>query len=119
MDDRIKDLVIDEWIWIIFIILSLFNIYGDEKSKCFCIIHNDSDKELANSIFTFTIFISSLIYVYFFYKRYTVYKYNRFNNLNTNICSIRFFASLFVVIASFLYLYCQINDNNDSNPGIV
>ena len=119
MNNKIEELNIDEWIWIIFIILSLFNIYGDERSKCYYVSYNNKDKELSKNIFTTTVFISFLIYMYLFNKRYKVYKYNKDNNLSTRICGTRFFASILVVVASFLYLYCQINDNEDSNPNIV
>ncbi len=118
-NEKLKDLTIDEWIWVVFIILSLFNIYGDELEKKFYREKNPNAKSLSKNIFTFTVFISFLIYFYLGYKRYKVMKFRQENNLETNICQTRFFASFLVVIASFLFLYCQLTDKEDINPSIV
>ena len=32
-NDKERELRVDEWIWVIFIILSIFNIFGDELEK--------------------------------------------------------------------------------------
>ena len=107
-----KELTIDEWIWIIFIILSIMNILGDELEKKFYHERDISSKNLSKSIFFF-------IYIYLSYRQYQVIQTNKQNNKNTTICETRFFASILVVIASFLYLYCQLNDKEDINPSLV
>ena len=37
--ERVNELVIDEWIWVVFIILSALNITGDEQEKKYCLLH--------------------------------------------------------------------------------
>ena len=62
--DRIYELKIDEWIWVIFIILSALNIFGDEYERQYCASHCYSKKIVSKHIFTFTVFISLLIYLF-------------------------------------------------------
>lgn len=117
-NDKLTELKIDEWIWIIFIILSALNIFGDEYEKDYYIHHDVYKDSIAKKIFTFTVFISFLIYLYLAYQRYTKMKITKNQHQDTSICDTRFFASILVVIASLLFLYCQLEDTNASNPSI-
>lgn len=118
-NSRVKELKIDEWIWGIFIVLSILNICGDELEKDFYITHNNHSASISKKIFTFTVFISLLIYLYLAYQRHEKVKSMKKNNQNTNICQTRYFASILVVIASILLFYCQLNDKTPTNPTIV
>ena len=66
---RVHELRIDEGIWIIFIILSIINIFGDEYEKDYCIHHIYQEKVISKNIFTFTVFISLCIYLFLEYQR--------------------------------------------------
>ena len=57
--ERVTELVIDEWIWVAFIILSVLNISGDELEKKYCINHEENAKSKAKNIFTIIIFCQS------------------------------------------------------------
>ncbi len=118
-DNIIKELVIDEWIWVIFIILSFLNIFGDELEKDYY-QQNDIEKDQsAKNIFTFTVFISFLIYVYLFYQRYTKTKKMRSLKKDTTLCDLRCLGSILVVTASIIFLYCQLKEKSATNPSIV
>lgn len=119
MKSKLVELREDEWVWVIFIILSIFNICGDELEKKFYMKNDNTSRELSKGIFTLTVLISFFLYIYLSYKKYKVLKYNRENNLRVDICEKRFIASILVVVASFLYLYCQVNDSDDINPSLV
>ena len=75
--ERVSELVIDEWIWVAFIILSALNIGGDELEKKYCyhqkVVENEMD--LSKKIFTLTVFGSFLIYIYLAYRNCK--KYNK------------------------------------------
>ncbi|MCI6265228.1 MAG: hypothetical protein MR598_00085 [Erysipelotrichaceae bacterium] len=117
--DQLTELKIDEWIWITFIALSLLNIFGDEYEKDYC-LNNDIEKDrIAKKIFTFTVFISLLIYLYLAYQRYHKVKKLRLQCQDSKIWETRLFGSMLVVLATILFLYCQIEDTNASNPSIV
>ena len=113
---KLTELTIDEWIWIIFIILSILNIVGDELDKDYCLYQDTNEKSLSKKIFNLTVFISFIIYAYLAYRGY-----NRLNNaikLNQNIdlAKSRLFANILVLIASFILLYDQIKEPLPENP---
>ena len=58
--DRLKELQIDEIIWIIFITISIINIIGDEFEKNYCTTKNSNSLNTSKNIFTklFSLFIS-------------------------------------------------------------
>ena len=117
--DKISQLRIDEWIWVIIIFLSIMNIFGDECEKDFCIYHNTIKKKQAKKIFIFTLFISLLIYLYLEKIRYKNLVSCRLNKQNTIFWEIRCFGGFLVIIATLLFLYCQIVEPDPQNPLIV
>ena len=117
MNSNIRELRIDEVIWIIFIILSILNIIGDENEKYYYINNNDERDKLAKDIFIFTLVISLLLYLYTLYKRYNKMKNAKDNNLY--ICEYRLFGSILVVTATIIFIYCSIKETRASNPSIV
>ncbi|MGN1268332.1 MAG: hypothetical protein ACI4U0_02370 [Candidatus Aphodocola sp.] len=117
-NDRLTELRIDEWIWITFIILSALNIFGDECEKDFCIHHDVSKDRIAKKIFTFTVFVSLLIYCYLAYQRYGRLQMKRSINQNVSLEEMRFFGSILVVVASFIFLYYQFETTTADNPSI-
>ena len=116
--ERVTELVIDEWIWVAFIILSVLNINGDELEKKYCINHEENAKSKAKNIFTITVFVSFLIYFYLAYKNCKKYYKLKSMNQDINLISTRCLASILVVIASFLFLTAQLKDINPINPSI-
>ena len=117
-NERINALVIDEWIWIAFIILSLLNINGDECEKKYCLKHTQEEKIRAKKIFNFTVLCSFLIYSYLAFKNSKKYNKAKLNNQDTTLVGIRFFASILIVIASSLLLTAQLSDKVPTNPSI-
>lgn len=116
--ERVTELVIDEWIWVVFIILSALNIGGDELEKKYCYHHDEQIKKRSKKIFTITVFCSFLIYLYLAIKNCKKYQKLKLNNQDTNIISTRCLGSLLVVIASFLFLTAQLKDKTPTNPSI-
>ena len=112
---RLKELQIDEIIWIIFITISIINILGDEYEKDYCLNNNQQSLNTSKNIFTFTLFASLLIYLYILFQRYNKYK----NNPNNNLTKERLFASTLVVVASIIFLTCQLKDRQPTNPTIL
>ena len=115
---KLTELTIDEWIWIIFIILSILNIVGDELDKDYCLYQDINEKSLSKKIFNLTVFISFIIYAYLAYRGYS--RLNNAIKLNQNIdlAKSRLFANILVLIASFILLYDQIKEPLPENPTI-
>ena len=118
--NRIHELKIDEVIWIIFIILSFFNIIGDECEKDYCVIHDLKNKKTSKMIFNFTLFASLLIYIYLEYQRNNKLKIAKINHeSNVFLWQVRNVGGVLVIIATILFLYCQIMEPEPINPSIV
>lgn len=116
--EEITELTIDEWVWVVFIILSALNIYGDEEKKKFCLYQSERDKSISKKIFTFTVFISLLVYSYLAYKNYTRVTLVKDNPQKSKLFKTRLFGSILVVVAASLFLYVQLNNPDDDNPSI-
>lgn len=116
--ERVSELVVDEWIWVIFIILSALNINGDELEKKYCYKHEEQTKKRAKKIFKITVFVSFLIYFYLAYKNCRKYYKLKQKNEDTNLIGTRCLASILVVIASSLFLTAQLKDEQPTNPSI-
>ena len=117
--DRIKELKIDEWIWIIFIILSAMNIFGDECEKRYCTTHIYPMKDTSHKVFTFTIFVSLLIYLYLEYQRCYHLSVAKVKHENILLWEVRCFGGFFVIISSILFLYCQVVEDAPTNPSVL
>jgi len=114
-NNRLKELQIDELIWIIFITISIINIIGDEFEKKYYSTKDQNNLNISKNIFTFTLIISLLVYCYLLYLRYEKYK----KSSNNYLTKERLFASLLVVVASAINLYCQLKDRQPTNPTIL
>ena len=113
--NRICELKVDEWIWVIFIILSILNIFGDECESKYCITNNNYHRKISKNIFTFTIFISLLIYLYLEYQRYNHLRDCLLKKQNTSIWELRCFGGFLIIVATLLFLYCQVVDSRQSD----
>ena len=118
-DKRIGELKIDEFIWVVFVILSVINIFGDECEKDYCKNHVYEQKIRSKRIFTFTIFASLLIYLYLEYQRFNHYSECKIKGQNTSIWELRCFGGALVIVATVLFLYCQIVETDPANPSIL
>lgn len=116
--ERINELVVDEWIWVLFIILSALNIGGDELEKDYCYNQEIFIKSRAKKIFNLTVFCSFLIYLYLASKNYKKYYKAKVNGKDTTISGTRCIGSVLVVIASFLFLIAQFKDKFPTNPSL-
>ena len=110
MNNNIDQLIEDEEIWVIFIVLSILNIYGDKLLE-----RNIKYKENNNpkNLFIFTVKISLIIYIYLAIKNYNNYKEEE-----TNLNKLRVFGSIFIIAGAIISLYYQINSNKANNPDI-
>lgn len=117
-EEEIKNLIIDEVIWVIFIFLSIINLVGDECKKDYYVKSDTERETLSKKIFLFTLFVSFVIYIYVAFLKYKKVRYCYENNLDSACAEARLLASIMVVIASGIFLYCQIKESNPVNPAL-
>lgn len=95
----------ENFIWIVFITISVLNIIADNDEKKFINANNSVYKTEANNIFELTIFIIFLIYIYF-----AIRNYNALSNADDSqksLYSIKFIGSIFLVVGSICLIYFQ------------
>ena len=105
---EIVDVTINEWIWIIFAILSLANVYGDELELTTLrkeLKHNNKSRK----IFLTTASIALLIYFYFVINSYNKLKKLKKENKNKNLQELNLTGNSLVFIGAVILIYVNIN----------
>lgn len=115
--NELKRLNFEDFVWIVFIVLSILDIVADNYQKKY-IITDISDFEIkANKLYTLIVFITLFIYLYFFYRNYKAYKKVNIYDKDKKLFEIKLLGSIFFLVGVLCLLYFQINNgsNNDNN----
>ncbi len=104
-DKELKALNFEISLSIIFIILSLLNIWADIEEKEYVRTHKNKYKIDANKIFKITIFVSILIYIYYFIRNYNAYENTSKNN--KKLFAIKLWGSSLYIAGALCLLYFQ------------
>lgn len=103
-NEMINRLTFENYIWIIYIFIAIANIVGDELIKD-SMVENDKKKDkLAKDIFTITLIITVIIYLYFFSRNYKDYQSHK----NSKAYEFRFIGSVLMISGILCFLYFQI-----------
>lgn len=111
---RLDDIKVENFIWIIYLILIALSFYGNKLEKSYFLTGNNQDKETYRKIIILIFSIALIIYFYFFidslnsYQELTPYdtKEKRdYTKLNT-------IASTLILIAGIIFLIIAIKDKN-------
>jgi len=112
VQNEIDRLNFEDWIFIIFIVAAILNIYGDQLLKKHIIENNKIYQERANKVFLVVIIITIFIYTYFLKRNYKL-----FINISLErkkLYKIKLLSSIFLLIGALCLLYFQLNDMNSS-----
>lgn len=109
IENTIKRLNFENFIWFLFIIISILDIYGDELIKKNLRYNDKKAIDRANKIFLAITVVSILIYLYFFNRNYSDYK--KFHNKSYQI---RFIGSIFILAGTLCLLYFQLTTTSSS-----
>jgi len=104
MNKEIKDLTINEWIWLVFIILSIANIYGDEL-EISTIKEEHKHNKKAKKLFLITASVSLIIYFYLTIRSYNKYKNIKQKNKDTSLFQYNLLGNIFVLVGAILLIY--------------
>ncbi|MGN1378790.1 MAG: hypothetical protein ACI4XR_00085 [Bacilli bacterium] len=108
--NELKRLNFEDFIWIIFAILSILNIYGDYNSKEYLITKKNTFEKKSNYIFEITLIITFFIYLYFFLRNYKFYKKASFED--KKLYFIKVLGSSFLIAGVICLIYFQTNQSN-------
>lgn len=113
--NELKRLNFEDFIWILFIVLSILDIVADNYQKRYIISNKKEFEQKANKLYTFVVFISFFIYLYFFYRNYKVYKKTSYYDKSKNILEIKLIGSIFFLIGVLCLIYFQLNNNENND----
>lgn len=108
--EQIKKLNIDDFICVIFIGLALLNIYGDSNDRNYLLTHDIHFKDTSNKIFTFTVFITLIVYIYYFNLNCKVY--DSLPEEKKQLYLIKLFGSIFLLVGGICLLYFQLRQTS-------
>jgi len=116
-EDDIKRLTFEDYIWIVFAILSFLNIYGDNLQKEFLISNNKNYEKRANDVFLFVLIIGFIIYLYFLYRNYRIYLNTK--DSEKGLFIIKLIGSALLLSGSICLIYFQYKQTDFiGTPGI-
>lgn len=116
---ELKRLKFEDYIWIVFIALSILDIVADNYQKKFVVTDNSSYEQMANKLYTLIVFISVFIYLYFFLRNYYANRKKDKNDSDKYLFEIKFLGSIFFLVGVLCLLYFQVNisGNNTGSSG--
>lgn len=114
LNKRINQINIENFIWIIYIVIIFMSWYSNFLEKKYFIYNDLNSKEKYRKIIIGIFVVLVVIYFYFFKS-----SYNDLKNLNLcdsnkkkNLTFIAMIASLLILISGILYLYIAISDED-------
>lgn len=99
----IKRLRFENYIWIVYLVIALGNIWADELIVKSIEEHEEKYDKLAKIIFLISLIVTLIIYIYFLNRNYNDYTNSNMKNKKTY--EIRFLGSMFVFVGTFCFLY--------------
>ena len=107
--DILKKLDIENFIWIIYIILILLSIYSNKYEKEYYLNNNLKAKENYRKLNIFIFSTALIIYLYFFEDSIKNIK-TKNNNSKDMFNNLNFIANSLILISGCIYLYIAIFD---------
>lgn len=114
LEKRLKQLKIEDFIWIIYIGIIFFSLYSNTLERKYFIYNNKKSKNTYRNI---TIGIFTVLVIIYFY--FLADSYNDVKNLNIKdtykkkyLTKLSFAGSLLIFISGIIFLYIAYNDEN-------
>ena len=111
---RLKQLNIEDFIWIIYIGIIILSFYSNSLERKYFIFKDKKDKNKYRRINIIIFSILLVVYIYFLKN-----SLNDLKNLKKNdnykkkkLVYLSFLGSLFISISGFIFLYIAVTDNN-------
>ena len=114
LEDRLKELNIEDFIWIVYIGIIIMSWYSNYLERKYFLNNDQISKEKYKSITT-TIFII-LIFVYLYFLKSSIDDIRNLKEYDSikkkRLTYLSFVASLLIAISGFIFLYISIVDDD-------
>lgn len=114
VEEKLKQIKIEDYIWIIYIFIIIFSFYSNYLEKKYYLYNDQISKEKYRKILIGIFSILFLVYLYFLKD-----SYNDFNKLKVtdsekkkNLITLSFIGSLLIAISGLIFLYIAIEDED-------
>lgn len=101
-EERLK---FENLLWIVFIFLSFLNIIGNGLEIQSIRYDDKKEENKANQIFEFTLFLTLLLYLYFFQRNY--HEFQKTTPEQKRLYAIKVFGATFLIVGTLCLLYFQ------------
>ena len=109
---RLKQIEIENKIWIIYFFLIGLCLYGNSFEKKYFLYGNNYDKEKYRKITIVIFSIAVIIYSYFFVDSYKDVKNNNYNTKSKSYSELSFLGSTLILISGLIFLYLAVVDTD-------
>ena len=114
LSKKLRELNIEDFIWIIYIGIILLSFYSNHLERDYYVNKNVTSKNSYNNINIFIFSIALIVYLYFLKGSYDSFKNlkDTDSNLKKELVTLSFIGSLMFVIGGAIILYIAINNNS-------
>ncbi len=106
--DRLKDIKIEDYIWVIYIGIIILSYYSNSLEKDYLLNNNQISKDKYRSIMVIIFSILIVVYFYFMVDAYNSYIKNKSNEL----LYLSLIASILIFISGLIFLYIAVKDKD-------
>lgn len=112
INDRLKDLRTEDFIWIIYIGIIIMSWYANSLERRYFLQNDIISREKYRKVIITIFIILIIVYIYFLKDSIEALKKLRPSDSNKKkkLTYLSFLASLFIAISGFIYLYILIVD---------
>ena len=112
LQEKLKDLKIEDFIWIIYIGIIFFSWYSNSLERDYFITGNKTSKDKYRTIIIIIFSILVIVYLYFFID--ALEDFNNLKDTDTKkkkeLITLSLVASTLIFISGLIFLYIAIND---------
>ena len=113
LNDKLKEIKIENFIWFIYIGIIFLSWYSNALEKKYFMYNDLLSKEKYRKIMIFIFSILIIVYFYFLNDSYkSIKNLNQYDKKTKELLTLSFIASLLIVVSGFIFLYIAIKDED-------
>lgn len=114
LNDKLKQLKIEDFIWLIYIFIIFISWYSNTLERKYFIYNDIESKEKYRKIMIFIFSILIVVYLYFLKDSYSdLQNINNYDSPKTkSLVYLSFIASFLIVISGIIFLYIALEDRD-------
>ena len=113
-DSRLKEIAIEDFIWVIYLGIILFSFISNDYEKKYILYKNEEDKKKYREIIIVIFSILVIVYGYFLIDAYNGVKSLKQNDADKKklLVTLSFIASFLIFISGIIFLYIAYKDED-------